>query len=179
MQSLRPVLHSIAAALTCMVLLSACGEFAYKRGAGAAELEEARSSCRASAKPGQTYEQCMASLGWTVQNLDEEPLLATTSVNPDNRAAAPSPAGNMAVTPELAKEVPVTPVAVKPVDPMDLLKINSLWKLGGNSAELQSAIDSCVATLGDAYRPTADRQLMTRGLVRCLRDKGWYGVANR
>jgi hypothetical protein len=184
-------LYFLPAAFVLTVLLSACGEFAYKRGGGPAELEQVQAECHRTAGPDGTYEQCMASHGWTVQNLEQEPLVTATTVNFDNRAApsasptaTPATGSDVAATATTTKDQsqqkPVMPMPIKSDNPMDLLKINSMWKFGGTASELQDATDKCVVKLGEAHRPVSgQQQLMTRGLVACLREKGWYGVANR
>jgi hypothetical protein len=189
MKSLRFLLSASVA----LVFLSACGEFAYKRGGQPAELAEVQGECRKSTGEGVSYENCMLSRGWTVQNLEQDPLVASTSANPDNRATLSQPETVVptAPVPVTTGLTPLTPASsavltqsaapVTPQDnPLQLLKINSMWKFGGTTSQLQDATASCVASLGESHRPVSgQQQLMTRGLVRCLRDKGWYGVATK
>lgn len=174
----------VTMALTCLGLLSACGELAYKRGGQPAELEEVQNTCRNSPKPGETYEQCMTSHGWTVRNLELEPLVVATSANPDNRVAPQAVADVLAPMtspiPNQVKPAVVATTPAKPEDPMELLKVNSVWKFGGTPTELESATEKCVAKLGDKHRPVmSPQQLMTRAMVRCLRDQGWYAAFTR
>ena len=123
------------------------------------------------------------------------PLATGTTANPDTRAVAeiaPAAGAGAAapVAPGASEPKPATPTATpastlapvpaKPENPLEMLKINSLWKFGGTESALQDATANCVAALGEAHRPVMGKQqLMTRGLVKCLKEKGWYGVANR
>ena len=198
-------LRFLLGACISLFFLSGCGEFAYKRGGQPAELAEVQSECRKTTDEGAAYENCMASRGWKVQNLELDPLLASTSINPDNRAAPPPEAGNVpAPAAPAADTMPSSAPVYAPAgvsvsapvsastsaspakttaaqdDPLQLLKINSMWKFGGTASQLQDATESCVATLGDLHRPVkGQQQLMTRALVSCLRGKGWYGASNR
>ena len=52
--------------------------------------------------------------------------------------------------------------------------MTSWWKLGGTPADLDRAIDQCVATLGPAHRPDPNARVVTNGLYACLRSDGWY-----
>ena len=54
--------------LLCL-LLSACGELSYKRGATSADLENARKNCQQEQASVAT-ETCLQNSGWTVQKLD-------------------------------------------------------------------------------------------------------------
>jgi hypothetical protein len=66
--------------LLLVVLLSGCGELAYKRGASSSDLEAAKKSCREKGPDPAALEKCMADRGWLVQNLSRmEPERSTTA----------------------------------------------------------------------------------------------------
>ncbi len=174
-----------------ILTLSACGDFAYKRGAGANDLAADKSACEARSNDHKMIEQCLNDKGWTVQKLDDLDPFATASVNPDNRVISPdtntytkntAPSNDnktesatqtsSGTPPNSEKSTTPTPIA----DPLDKFIISSWWKVGGNAGGLQDAINDCVATLGEAHRPNPITNEATRGLGLCMRDKGWRGL---
>jgi len=160
---------SVAAALLVSCLLSGCGEFAYKRGASASDLQSARKACAAEGDSPVIMEQCLADKGWTVKPLDKmDPLLATVGIS-DNRTG--KLIQKESTTPEISAE------PAKPADPLDSFKISSWWKTGADANALKSGINECVATLGEAHRPAPGSLNATRGLLLCMRAKGWYALA--
>ena len=175
------LLHSGGSLLLAALLMSGCGELAYKRGASAGDLQAAKKSCQANAADAATVEKCMADKGWAIQNLEQmEPLddadpVIEASPLPSNQrienaASAPS-AGQAAATPP--------PAAARPgkiPDPLDRFKVSSWWKTGSGAASLQADTDTCVARLGEAHRPNPQTQTATRGLLLCMKEMGWSGL---
>jgi len=160
---------SVAAALLTSCLISGCGEFAYKRGASATDFQEARKACAAQGDSPVIAEQCLADKGWTVKPLDKmDPLLATVGIS-DNRT------GKLIQKENTKQETSAE--AAKPADPLDSFKISSWWKTGADANALKSGINECVATLGEAHRPAPGSLNATRGLLICMRTKGWYALA--
>lgn len=162
-----------------ILTLSACGEFAYKRGAGAADLTADKSACEAHSNDRKMIEQCLNDKGWTVQKLDDLDPFATASVNPDNRAiASDSKSYTQTVAASDDNKAESTKVTAPPptADPLDKFIVSSWWKIGGNADSLQSAINDCVAILGEAHRPNPVTNEATRGLGVCMKDKGWRGL---
>jgi len=160
--------------LLLVFMLSGCGELAYKRGASSSDLEAAKKSCREKGPDPAAVEQCMADHGWAIQNLSRmEPLdtdlVVEASVIPSDRrienaaSAAPSaaqPATAVKRTPEMT----------------DTFKVSSWWKTGSGAASLKADTEACVAKLGEAHRPDSQTQSATRGLLLCMKDKGWSGL---
>jgi len=160
-------------------LFSGCGELAYKRGASSSDLEAAKKSCREKGPDSAAVEKCMADSGWVVQNLDRmEPMdadpVVEASVIPSDRRIE----NTAGITPgKQSHEGPVPATAVKKhPDPMDTFKVSSWWKTGSGAASLKSDTEECVARLGEAHRPNSQTQTATRGLLLCMRDKGWSGL---
>lgn len=167
--------------LLCIVaisLLVACGELAYKRGAGVADLHSAQQACRSQDGGQLAIEKCLQQNGWFVQNLDQLSPLA--SISPlDNREIAGrrnasqtgSPNGN-------AVAAAGTETAVKPADPMESFLISSWWKIGSGPDELKLAIHACSTASGEAHRPLieASATRVTRGLLLCMREQGWHAL---
>jgi hypothetical protein len=68
------------------------------------------------------------------------------------------------------------------VDPLTRVEVASWWKLGGSTADLDRAINACVAKLGDEHRPEPGATVVTTGMQDCLRAAGWRsfgGAATR
>lgn len=176
--SLLNVMKKIISTLLILTL-SACGEFAYKRGAGANDLTADKSSCEAQSNDHKTIEQCLNDKGWTVQKLDDLDPFATASVNPDNRAIASdnNTYTQNATTSDGNKTESTKVTAPPPVaDPLDKFIVSSWWKVGGSADSLQTAINDCVGILGEAHRPNPVTNEATRGLGVCMKDKGWRGL---
>ncbi len=163
---------SAVVAMLAISLLSGCGEFAYKRGATANDLQAARKNCSAQGDSPVIVEQCLADNGWTVKPLDKmDPLLATAGIS-DNRTGKQISKGNSKPSEESLSAEPA-----KPADPLDSFRISSWWKTGADGNALKSAINECVASLGEEYRPAPGSLNATRGLLVCMRSKGWYALS--
>ena len=174
-------IHGGACALMLATLLfSGCGELAYKRGASSGDLEMAKKTCREKGSDA-AYEKCMADSGWTVQNLgrmeplDTDPVIEA-SVIPSNlrieNATSATPGEQHAGKP--AASAP-TPTATRQPDMLDTFKVSSWWKAGSGASSLEADTNACVAQLGEAHRPvqTQQTQTATRGLLLCMKEKGW------
>jgi hypothetical protein len=167
--------------------LTACGEFAYKRGASATDLQQAKKEC-SSISNEQKAAECLEAKGWSVNNLDDSDLFAIASYSDSNPNQTPNKTSSIEnIEPverakptsneEVNKEVQeVNAVTKKAPNPLDKYKINSWWKMGSNGHSLETAINECVSTLGEAHRPDSKTQLATRGLAVCMREKGWRGL---
>lgn len=165
-------------------MLAGCGEISYKRGAGPSDLQAAQVECR-NEKSRDDYVKCMDQRGWTVQKMEDlDPLsgvavgqandealdsVAHIGYSPDNRApgvTATEP-GTQGPAPESQKPAP---------NLTDVYKISSWWKVGGSPALLKQEIDACTTELGEAHRPPGDQRQATRGLLLCMKKKGWHGL---
>lgn len=171
-------LRSGCGLLLAALLSGGCGELAYKRGASAGDLEAAKKSCQANAGDAAAIEKCMADKGWAIQNLDKmepldeaDPVIEATALPSNQRIenAASLPAAVPAALPAAA-------AVKKAPDLLDTFKVNSWWKTGSGAASLQADTDACVARLGEAHRPDPQTQMVTRGLLLCMKDKGWSGL---
>jgi len=173
--------RTLCSACTLMLLallFSGCGELAYKRGATSGDLETAKKLCRE--KGGDAaYEKCMADSGWTVQNLgrmeplDAAPVIEASVIPSDRRienatTAAPAASGS----------TQSTPAATRKPDMLDTFKVSSWWKAGSGASSLEADTNECVARLGEAHRPvqTQQTQMATRGLLLCMKAKGWSAL---
>jgi hypothetical protein len=175
-------------------LLAGCGEFAYKRGANAVDLRQEKADCKRKGDDQTAYAQCMASKGWSIQQLEEFDPVATI-LPTDNREpaliqaeidqAAVVAAGHRSQDADKAdaSQTATPPQAVARKDPMDPFVIGSWWKAGGNPDKLKVDMQACAATLGDGHQPVTTpgtgKFKVTRGMLLCLRQQGWYGVVNK
>lgn len=172
--------------LTLPLMLNACGEFSYKRGASAADLQNTKQVCQ-NDQNGETVEECLKKNGWVVQKLDaleDIDLFATASITNDNRVAD----GGKSVEKTLPSIETVTqdkPIesdkkTVNPTQPKptDIYSISSWWKIGGSDSKLKSDMSECADTLGVDHQPDVAAQKYTRAFVICLHNKGWTALKN-
>jgi hypothetical protein len=171
-------LRSGGGLLLAALLSGGCGELAYKRGASAGDLEAAKKSCQANAGDATAIEQCMAEQGWAIHDLDKmEPLDEADPVIEATALPGTQPIENAAGLPVAAPAAAPAAAAVKKApDLLDSFKVSSWWKVGSGAASLQADTDACVTRLGEAHRPDAQTQMVTRGLLLCMKDKGWSGL---
>ena len=59
---------------------------------------------------------------------------------------------------------------------MDLYTISSWWKIGADREAQAADTNDCVTTLGEAHKPNAKTQQVTRGFVVCMHGKGWKAL---
>lgn len=169
-------LRSACTVMLLALLFSGCGELAYKRGATSGDLEASKRTCREQGDDA-AYEKCMADSGWTVQNLGRmEPLdvapVIEASVIPSNirienaTSAAPG-------EPHADR-----PAATRKPDMLDTFKVSSWWKAGSGAGNLEADTNTCVAQVGEVHRPaqTQQTQTATRGLLLCMKAKGWSAL---
>lgn len=177
--------------LACALLLlalpfSGCGELAYKRGATSADLETAKKTCRDKGSDA-AYEKCMADNGWTLQNLgrmeplDADPVIDASVIPSDRRienAATAAPGEQHAAPPAASGPAQPAPAATPKPDMLDTFKVSSWWKAGSGASSLEADTNECVAQLGEAHRPaqTQQTQTATRGLLLCMKAKGWSAL---
>ena len=176
-------LRNAGVVLLLAALSSGCGELAYKRGATSGDLESAKKTCREQGSAA-AYEKCMAASGWTVQNLsqieplDADPVIEASVIPSDRRienAISAAPGERHADTPTASG---ATPAATRKPDMLDTFKISSWWKAGSGASSLEADTQACVAQLGEAHRPvqTQPTQTATRGLLLCMKAKGWSAL---
>jgi hypothetical protein len=173
--------------LLLTLLLSGCGELAYKRGANSSDLETAKKSCRAKAQDAAAVEQCMAGHGWGVQNLprmvslDADPVIEASALPSDHgiensASSTPGKSGAEGTVSAWSDKAQPTPIVKKAPDMLDTYNVSSWWKTGSGAESLKADTEACVAKLGAAHRPDNQAQMVTRGLLLCMREKGWGGL---
>jgi len=182
-----PIHHSGCILLLFTVLLSGCGELAYKRGANSSDLEVAKTSCREKGPDPAAVEKCMAGRGWVVQNLsrmepiDADPVVEASVIPSDRRienaaSAMPGKAGAEGQVSALPDKAQPTPPVKKAPAMLDTFNVSSWWKTGSGAESLKADTEACAAKLGAAHRPDNQTQTATRGLLLCMKEKGWSGL---
>jgi uncharacterized protein YceK len=190
-----------------LLVTQGCGEFAYKRGASAKDLEATKKTCQ-SAGNESAIEKCLEDNGWVVQKLDalglpDSELFATASVSPDNRNPAQSTVEKEEISKlettsnetlansdsatkatETNDKVANKPVkkeasAAPTVNAFEKYKINSWWKMGGGRDALELSITACSEKLGDAHIPDRKTQTFTRAFAACMYENGWRGLREK
>ena len=164
------------------LLFSGCGEMAYKRGANSNDLEATKKTCREKGADSAAVEKCMADSGWFVQNLSRmEPLdvdpVIEASVIPSNvriENAASATLGKQGS--EKSDSAQSTTSVKRKPDMLDTFKVSSWWKIGSGADSLKSDTAECVAKLGEAHQPNNQTQTASRGLLLCMKEKGWSGL---
>ena len=185
--TLNRFIRSGCGLLLAALLSGGCGELAYKRGASAGDLEAAKKSCQVNAGDATAIEKCMADKGWAIQDLDKmepldaDPVIEATALPSQQRienAASLPPARPAAenAAPALSVASPAAMDVKKAPDMLDTFKVSSWWKTGSGAASLQADTEACVARLGEAHRPNQQTQMVTRGLLLCMKEKGWSGL---
>jgi hypothetical protein len=187
----------LACLATMTVLFSGCQQMAWKPGASSADLDRDTAACEADHAEQTAVQDCLRKRGWVIRipKPTEEELVdspaepdavpAPVAVGAGTPAAAVAPAmpATGAAAPAIPAAEPRSGTAVaprnksvpKPVDPMRRSEIQAWWKMGGQADALTSDMDSCVGQLGPEHKPDLQKKLYTRGLIDCLKGKGWFG----
>lgn len=178
------------------LLLTGCGEFTYKRGATLKDLESAKQNCQAVGNEA-AVEKCLQDHGWLVQKLDtpdpfatastpgnmpntgvEKPLATAQTQTIPEKTPAENISENAKPNQQPATESPAKNADSQPVpeNRLETYTINSWWKIGAGADALNASLDACVAQLGEAHKPNMQTQQFSKGLMICMREKGWRGL---
>lgn len=179
-----------------VILLSGCGELAYKRGASARDLDAAKKGCQ-SAGSKESIDKCLEENGWLVQDLGtiglpDSELFAIATVTDDNRNLTQQSTSEDKVEKSAMDETVTvasdTRVITKNTNskrklevqqapnPFENYKINSWWKMGGNRDALEQSMTTCTDKLGEAHQPDRKQQIFTRAFAACMYENGWRGL---
>lgn len=168
------------------LFLSACGEFSYKRGASASDLEATKKSCVTKNVDKLAVEKCMTDNGWLVKNLDSaepidfsqsepDPFIEASNAEDNRQTTKPIQSGKVSSGDKVNSSAEIK----NPAEPTDTFKIGSWWKLGAGADNLQNSIQTCVTALGDVHQPDTHTKKVTRGLLLCMKEKGWHGLREK
>lgn len=189
----------LACLATMTILFSGCQQMAWKPGASSADLDRDTAACEADHAEQQAVHDCLRKRGWVVRvpkrteeelvESVEEPAAVPTAavvgagVVPATAIAPAMPAAGAAAPAIAAPAEPGSGTAVAPrsktvpkaVDPLRRSNIQAWWKMGGQGDVLNADMNACVDQLGPEHKPDLERRLYTRGLIDCLKGKGWFG----
>lgn len=185
-----------------IVLVTACGELSYKRGASVADLERDKSACKTMDDDETALKSCLVAKGWSLQNLQEASQFESLSVEqgdvineqnkiapiatiqieasqPDSRGSSVKPMPENASTQMKAQKTEPESrlVAPKPIAATDLYIVTSWWKLGAKNDGFSQDSESCHISLGELHAPNHALQQYTAAFLVCMRDKHWKASA--
>lgn len=167
-------LLSITVGTILLVSLSACGEFSYKRGASARDLQQQKDSCQTADRSDAEIRQCMRNNGWIMVDMDETTTLPENA-SPANKAVikgtySKSKADPFAVEEDIANAEPAPPL---PADPNEVVKVNSWWKAGAGPDALMQQGDDCRNRVDSSDQISGNFSRVTVGFIECMAEKGW------
>lgn len=179
----------LACLATMTVLFSGCQQMAWKPGASSADLDRDTAACEAGQTDQPAVHDCLRKRGWVVRvpkRADEEPVdeaavAVGAGVQPATAVAPAMPGAGAAVTVPVEPAVGTVPpprnksVPQAPADPLRRINVQAWWKMGGQGDVLNADMDACVDQLGPEHRPDLQNRLYTRGLIDCLKGRGWFG----
>jgi hypothetical protein len=165
-------------------LISGCGEFTYKQGAGLRELDNAKQACR-SADEAAT-EKCLKEQGWFIHKFEDPNTSVDDEVNSEaasNFKQTETNAENTASDRELksaAIETQATNITqasqLQKTDPNKIYKISSWWKIGASEKNMRMDLEQCGASLGVEHQPNIAEQRYTKALIQCMNKQGWKAL---
>lgn len=190
-------MHKILGLMATVILITACGEFSYKRGANVAQLENTRQSCQAKGS-AEAVKKCMEDKGWTIQKLDSFEIFTENEPKSDEQSEVVATENTSDLTIEngqkngttetvvadkqqTATKPSVKPSAkpktkVAPSNPLDTFVVSSWWKSGVRPDAFQVDSNMCVEKLGEAHKPIGKTQTVTVGFISCMNGKGWKAL---
>lgn len=174
------------------IVLTACGEFSYKRGASVAQLENTRQSCQAK-NTDIAIEKCMENNGWTIQKLDSfeifteaEPKVDeqselqaadnTSDLSIENAQKTGDSQAVVANKPKRPNNTNTSKTKTASSNPLDTHVVSSWWKTGVKPDAFKTDSDMCVEKLGEAHKPEGKTQTVTVGFITCMNEKGWKAL---
>ena len=164
MKVTKQKLTEIVLTSVMVLILSACGELSYKRGASANDFQQQKNNCSTDNKTDIEVELCLENSGWFVVNADKPIFAEATTVERIIDAATEQVESD---TIELEQ---------KAIDPLELIAIGSWWKTGAAPSALMTDSEKCAVDLGDGHQPQNNMSLVTRGLIDCMHDSGWFAL---
>ena len=158
MNSTDKTARRLALLLSVYVLggVTACGEVTFKRGAGPDAMQASEQSCRAKTSDVDAYAGCLRAAGYTYAKPSETGGLFVDEI--DGPAADESAAS-------LADTAGTETTPNQP--PADAAALN-------NKTPTVRVEPSDRA--GQSLPTSAKAKTMTVGMLRCLKDKGWFAV---
>lgn len=190
-------IKKILGLMAITVVLNACGEFSYKRGANVAQLEKSRQACQTKGSED-AVEKCMKDNGWTIQKLDSFEIFSEAELKMDEKNEVLATENSSETSIENAQKMTTSQpnVADKPQtvlktkakpstnstsstalgNPLQTHVVSSWWKIGAKPDAFKSDSNMCVEKLGEAHKPVGQTQTVTVGFISCMNGKGWKAL---
>jgi hypothetical protein len=147
--------------VTLSLFITACGELSYKRGASMTDFNQEKKSCASQYSDQKDIDTCLEKTGWVIVSADK-PLIKEADSTPKSSAQI-----------NTGSEEKRMEVKTNPLDP---IAVNSWWKAGSGPNQLIDDSNACIETLGEDYRIKSNMSKVTRGVLNCMKDKGWFAV---
>lgn len=170
-------------------LITGCGEFTYKQGAGLRELGNAKQACR-SADEAAT-EKCLKEQGWFIHKFEDpnasvdEDVSEVNSEGTTNFKQIETHAESTTSDRKLKSATSETTAAsmtqasqLQKTDPNKIYKISSWWKLGASEKNMKMDLEQCGASLGVEHQPNIAEQRYTKALIQCMNKQGWKALGS-
>lgn len=111
-----------------------------------------------------------------------------TTTNKVPEKAAPAEPMNTEKNTSQQKKAATTSALVKSTDktakkeapsPYKTYKVSSWWQWGAGQKALEKDLAACETSLGEKHKPDFSQQLVTRGFVVCMYQKGWKALKSK
>lgn len=170
--------------LLVATLVSGCGEFSYKQGAGVRELDNARQTCRSADEA--SAEKCLEAHGWFVHKFEDpnsaitEELNQQEPTNAENTKAATADAvtdKNESSSKQISLQKSHSePVELQNTQVAQTYKISSWWKMGANDSQLKMDLNQCSVNLANDDAANFVEQRYTKTFIQCMNKLGWRAL---
>lgn len=165
-------LHNTMLAVTFVSALTACGgEFSYKQGATAQDLQNQKSDCEEGGRSAEEMNKCLKDNGWIVVDMDSDYSLKPRKLKPVTATYSEPTNNPLAEQPVAESHAAAEPII--PNDPFEIIKVNSWWKTGAGPEQLYLDGDACLESLGEGYEANANFSKLSLGVAYCMEDKNW------
>lgn len=194
-------------AVLVLLMLQACAEVSFKRGAREQDWASDRQACA----DASDYVTCMEARGYFIRRLDDDASPSAEFADDAEADALPADDASLAASDVEADDLDDLSVRIKesgprgesmeppqarpseatlrrakaaeaskpkkPADPLERFTVSSWWKLGGRPEEVDSVTAACVKRLGPEH--AAEGQRYTRGSLMCIKESGWKAFIRR
>ncbi len=176
-----------ALAIASLLILTACGEVSFKRGAGPDQYARDKSLCQKNNTQGDQVQKCMEGSGWSVAKLDKIDLDLVAVAHPEDNQRTVikkdednSKSETVKTNPEInqpkSKESSTSLSNKEETIVNKNFKISSWWKMGGSDDQSKSAIKACSAELNETPIVDSNYKVYSRDFLICMKKAGWSGL---
>jgi hypothetical protein len=174
-------------AILSLLMLTACGEVSFKRGAGPDQYARDKLLCQKNNTQGDQVQKCMEDSGWSVAKLDKIDLDLVAVAHPEDNqrtvikkdevssksdAVKTNSEINQAKNKQSSSSTPNQEETIVNKN----FKISSWWKMGGSDDQSKSAIKACSAELNETPIVDSNYKVYSRDFLICMKKAGWSGL---